>query len=121
MYFNFGMLTTKQVDALYHDGVEIKFNLKPPKTSPSEKGSYDPGTLEVSVYRLNIDSILDRDLTILHEFVHARDDRKGSRYLFGNYGKKGSDEEERVESEARETYKRRPRILEYIKLLYNIY
>ena len=83
------------------------------------KGEYDPGSLEVIVYLPQIESRSDKDITILHEFVHARDDVKAARQ---DKLRRGADNEleDAVEKEAVETYQKRAYVLEFIKQLYRI-
>lgn len=108
------MLTLKQIRELYQANLKIKFKKKHPQRL---KGEYDPGTLEAIVYIPNAESKEDRDITILHELIHARDDIKGLRTQYEKYKKKIEDQ---VEKEAVETYKNRPYVLQFIKQLYDI-
>ena len=106
------MLTLNQVIKLYEDGLEIKFENRWKKDG--RKGDYNPPELEVLIYKLNIESIIDRDITILHELIHARDEIKGKRY------RNKTQDEKQVEKEARETYRKNPYIIKFIKDLYKI-
>ena len=102
------MLTLNQIIDIYRKGVEIKFKRK--SKDNRIKGEYDPSTLEAIIYVNNNLSNEDKDITILHELIHARDDIKGKRL----------NREKGVEREAIETYKESPEILEFIKALYKI-
>jgi len=104
------MLTTNQVIKLYDVGVKIKFKRK--QHPRGLKGQYDPSTLEILIYRPSIESTKDRDITILHEFIEAREDTKAVR----SSGKPC----EVGEREAKMTYHNRPYVLELIKEMYNI-
>lgn len=103
------MLTIHQVNTLYRDGVDIRFKKK--KGSNRLKGEYDPNSLEGIIYMKEVESLEDRDITMLHEFIHARNGARGYRY---------KDVEDVVETEAKKTYERRPEVLKYIKELYGI-
>ena len=104
------MLTKKDVIQLYNDGLAIRWRRK--KHPQQLKGEYDPAGFEVHIYTPHLASEHDRDMTLLHEFVHARDDRKG---LPNNRTCSP-----RVEREAEATYQRRPGVLALIKELYEI-
>ena len=105
------MLSVEQVIKLCEEDVRIRFRRKP--RSDKLKGEYDPEDNEISVYLKNIDSKEERDITILHEFIHARD------IWIKNLDTTGSCSE-RVEREATETYKKRPEVLAFIKEMYKI-
>ena len=105
------VLTIHQVNELFAEGVGIKFRRK---AHPfGDKGNYDPSQLRIEVYTPNLESRIDRDITILHEFIHARDEIKGTHYYHRRNHRS-------VEKEAIDTYKKRPEVLEYIKELYAI-
>jgi hypothetical protein len=102
------MLTKKEVTQLYRDGLEVRLRRK---NHPEKlKGDYDPSNFEISVFLADLASELEFDITLLHEFIHARDERKGLPEI----------NDETVEAEARETNDKRPHILEFIKDLYHI-
>lgn len=103
------MLTLKQIIKLYQEGVEIKFIKKP--HPDCLKGEFDPSNLEILVYLSHADSKTDKDLTILHELVHARNNQKNNFAI---------DSETYVEQEAVMTYYKRGYILDFIKVLYAI-
>ncbi len=102
------MLTLKQIIELYQDGVEIRFKKKPHHNGI--KGEFDPASLEVIIYLAHINSKFDRDITILHEFVHAKNHHFGVTL----------EDEVLVEDEAIRTYAKKDYILEFIKRLYNL-
>ena len=104
------MLSKKDVLTLYDEGLEIKFRRKP---HPDKlRGEYNPGAFQVNIYSPAITSGRERDLTILHEFIHARDDRQGT---VNEHACRAG-----VEDEARKTFDKRPEVLMLIKELYRI-
>ena len=97
-----------EVTQLYRDGLEIRLRRK--KHPEGLRGVYDPSRFEINIFLIDLVSESEFGVTLLHEFIHARDDRKG-----------GLDEnDEKVEAEARATIAKRPHILELIKDLYHI-
>lgn len=104
------MLTIKQVERIYEEGIIIRFVKR--WQSSRQKGTFNPETLEVKVYLSSINSPEDRDTTILHELIHARDDITGRRSA-GICSPS-------VENEAVQTYRRKPQVLDYVKQLYGI-
>ena len=105
------MLNVRQVIRTYQSGVEIKLKRKP--HHQNLKGEYDPSNLEIRVYLPAQESKLERDITILHEMIHARDGSEVRVYSLSGY-------EKSIDKEARETYKRRPHVLEFVKQLYGV-
>ena len=103
------MLTINQIVRLYEEGVDIKFKKY---SDCNNKGEFDPCTLEIYIYDNNLDSECDKDITILHEFVHAKYDVP--------FIRKDKTPEELIELEAVKTYNKKPYILEFIKWLYKI-
>lgn len=102
------MLTLRQIVKACEEGIEVKFRRK---SHPlGWKGEYDPENKLVSVYKPAIESKEDLELTLLHEFVHARDDVKG--------GREGNETE--TELEAIDTYHKNYSVLEFIKGVYNL-
>lgn len=96
------MLTINQIARIYEEGWDLKFRRKPhPK---GDKGDCDPSALEMNVYKPAVESVADRDITILHEAIHARNDAKGARSLRAS--------NTAVEREAKETYRKRHYVLE---------
>lgn len=104
------MLTIDQVIEVYQNGVEIKYRRK--KHHYNLKGEYDPGLREVNVYLPSIDSSKDKDITLLHELIHARNDLKSA--------KQPDIEDSVVEEEALKTYQKKYYVLQFIKLIYAI-
>lgn len=102
------MLTKNNVIQLYNDGLVIRWHRK--KHPQQLKGEYDPAGFEVNIYTHHLISEHDRDMTLLHELIHARDDRKG---LPNNRTCSP-----RVEQEAEATFQRRPGVLALIKELF---
>ena len=108
------MLTIADIKQVYKKGVTLKFKRKPiPPDSNRFKGEFDPSTLEIKIYLSYQESKKDKELTILHEFVHARDDIKGHRY----YRERRHSS---VERETINTYHHRYYVLQFIKQLYRI-
>lgn len=105
------MLSKKDVMMLYYDGLEIKFRRK--RHPRGLKGDHDPSASEINIYTSHITSEYERDITILHEFIHARNDHKG----FLDDADEGC---EQVEEEAKETYRQRPYVIALVKELYKI-
>lgn len=107
------MLTIHQLVKIYEEGVNIHFKEKP---SPKGfKGEYDPSSLEILIYTPAIESKSDGDLTILHEFVHARDDVYSSKIV---YIQDIIQYEQETEQEALKTYKKKPYIIDFILQIY---
>ena len=103
------MLSINQVVAACNEAVFVRFGRK---CSARIKGEYDPQALEISIYPKNNTSRSDLDITLLHEFIHARDDVKSARSV--------DSAEKDVEKEAKQTYRLHPYVLRFIKELYNI-
>ena len=102
------MLTRKDVIQLYRDGLEVKLRRK--KHPAKLKGDYDPSHFEISIFLPQLVSEFEFTITLLHEFIHARDERRNVQ----------DKKEETVEEEARATNDSRPYVLELIKDLYQI-
>jgi len=100
------MLTIKQINRIYQKGFELRLKKNP---HPAFKGEIDPATLEIFIYQANVESQYDEDITILHEFLHARDEINSA----DSPAKCSS-----IDKEAIRTYKDKPHVLEYIKDLY---
>ena len=106
------MLTINQLVKVYEEGINMHFKRNP---SPDGlKGEYDPSSLEILIYMPAIESKSDRDITVLHEFVHARDDVYFSKAHIKDMNKF----EQKTKQEALKTYKKRPYILDFIMWLY---
>jgi hypothetical protein len=102
------MLTRKEVTQLYRDGLEVRLRRK--RHPEKLKGDYDPSHFEISVFLADIATEFEFGITLLHEFIHARDERNGV----------PDKNDEMVEAEARKTNDKRPHILGFIKELYHI-
>lgn len=102
------MLTIEDVVALCEEGVGICFRRKPHPESVS--GEWDPARLEINIYKRQISSDYEFGLTILHEFIHARND------LLSDM----ADDDEEVEREAVLTYDNDNAVLDFITNLYRI-
>ena len=105
------MLTIEDIKQAYEDGVTLRFKRKP--ASDRRKGEFDPLTLEVKVFLTDQESREDKDITILHEFIHVRDNIEGHRHYRPR-------RDSAVEREAENTYRYRHNVLEFIKQLYRI-
>lgn len=106
------MLTKKDILKLYDEGLEIKFRRK--RHPQGLRGDYDPSACEINVYTKAVSSAYERDITLLHEFIHARDDRND------NKRQTGQALDSRIEKEALQTYEKKPSVLALIKELYKI-
>jgi hypothetical protein len=106
------MLTKKDILKLYSEGLEIKFRRK--KHPQGLKGDYDPSSCQINIYAGAVSSEYERDLTLLHELIHARDDRHGKK----RHTRPVLDSS--IEKEALQTYEKKPHILSLIKELYKI-
>ena len=104
------MLTIEEIRKIRKRGVTLRYSRS---KKEKIKGEYIHDNLEVIIYKSNIISSYDNEMTILHEFVHARDYISGYRY--GQSRKHYS-----VEREARRTYSNRSDVLQYIKKIYKI-
>jgi hypothetical protein len=102
------MLTIEQVIRCVEEGISIEFKKSGPK---GIKGEYDPSTQRISIYVNNLGSPMDMGLTILHEFIHARDDIGSAR---------GECAESKVEREAMLTYRNAPHVIRFIRQIYQI-
>lgn len=101
------MLDVFHIVELYKNGLDLhvkKFHRL------GFKGEFDPSRLAIFIYSFNLESDYDRDITILHEFIHAKDDIIYSRLRVDN----------KVEREAIKVYNKSPLILTFIKELYNL-
>lgn len=106
------MLTENRVLKFYQDGIRLRFSRK--RVKSFFKGEYDPSEFMITIYTSNTNSRFDRDITILHEYIHARDDVRSLQY------RDSQKEESSVEREALETYHKKPNVLELIKTLHRI-
>jgi len=102
------MLTIDQVIKIYEEGFDL---LLKGVSRSGLKGELDPGTLEINIYQSNVDSEYDRDITILHEFIHARDEILPRDPLVDC---------SLVDMEAMQTYEENPHVLQYIKELFEV-
>lgn len=101
------MLTLCQVVRVCEAGVEVKLVSG---CGVSLCGEYDPGLKEVIIYRKNIFSEDDFRVTLLHEFIHARDDVYGW----------CDPSEDVVEAEAERTLRERRYVCEVLLELYGL-
>ena len=102
------MLTIKQIARLYENGVNLVFRRKQPE--PLQNGDWDPETLDAIVFLAVMKDKRERDVTILHEFIHARRDVLGFRGL----------NEAETERQAEMTYELKHYVLQFLKQLYGI-
>lgn len=92
---------------IYHEGNDVVCR----RSANNKKGEYDPGDMKIILYPDNAESDYDLNITILHEFIHARSHIKLDRPTCG---------EKVVEAEAVETYRKKPHILSLIKDIYRL-
>lgn len=104
------MLEKKDVLRLFDEGLEIKFRRKP--HPDGLRGEYDPAAFQVNIYSPAIPSRQEQDLTLLHEFIHARDDRNG---VVNHHACRSG-----VEQEACETRERHPEVIRLIRELFRV-
>ena len=102
------MLTIDHVIQLCEDGVGICFKRKPHPLG--FKGEWDVSTLGIYIFVPHCNSLADRDITLIHEFIHARND-----LIFDN-----ENPDMDIENEALETYMQTQGVLDSIKELYSI-
>jgi len=108
------MLKVKEIIKL-QKGLELL--LKKEISLRKFKGLYEPDKKRIIIFYSNINNKKDLDLTLLHEFVHARDDICYSNiYYINDIG----DYEKSTEKEAIKTYNKKPHILKLIKDIYDI-
>jgi len=115
------MLTIEDIVELYEEDELViifkKINKKiGPKTLKGEyntekniNNSYYPP--EIFIYEQMIENEEDLDITLLHEFIHAKND-----LILGLF----IEDDEQVEKEAQETYKKAPEVVEFIKDFYKL-
>ena len=108
------MLTIKQIIRIYTLGAELKF--KKNSDTKQLKGECDCGALEAIIYTRKKSSA-ELETTILHELIHLRNETRRYRK---NSKIRAKISEKYVEKEARETYKKNPYIIQFIKELYEI-
>lgn len=104
------MLTIEDIKQAYEEGITLRLKRKP--APDKRKGEFDLLNLEVRIFLPGAESKEDKELTILHEFIHARDGIKGYRYR--------DRKDYNVEREAANTLRYRSEVLKFIKQLYKI-
>jgi len=122
------MLSYSEILKLYLYQVSIKFRRKPKDLKLEKfgvddfemKAEFNPEDLEIIIYTPFNQTEYERDMSLLHEFTHARDAiLRGYGNLKGHNYVENRDCSE-VELEALETYQKRPYILKFIKDLYQL-
>lgn len=118
------MLSIEDVVQLYQEDVNVRLRRKIPsdfeslsdEDSELYKGAFDPETNDINIYSCNVHSREEFDLVLLHEFIHARD------YLLGSANKcmKDDTDEDAVDQETKQTYKKRPKVVEFIKQVFDV-
>tara|TARA_Y100000310_G_scaffold144893_3_gene144251 strand:- start:60942 stop:61259 length:318 start_codon:yes stop_codon:yes gene_type:complete len=103
------MLTTHQLTKLYEEGVSIIYRRNGLRGC---SGLFDPGTLEATIY-LPAPSPKERQITLLHELIHARDGQKGARIFNTRL-------DDDVEKEAQQTFKKNPELIQFIVALWKL-
>lgn len=109
------MLTRKHILRVYHENVVIAF--KRGRHPQGFKGLYLPEIPEIRIYNPSINSIDDRNQTLLHELIHARDDSYFSSRFASQYNRTNDE----IEKEASTTYSDNPEIINFILWLFNLY
>lgn len=102
------MLTIDQINRIYREGFDI---LLKGNSHRGLKGEIDPAALEILIYLANAESEYDRDITLLHELIHAREEIDPTYTPL---------ECHRIDEEAIRTYEQKPHILQYVKELYEL-
>lgn len=100
------MLTIENIVELYQSGVNLEF--KNGRHPDGIKGVWCLAELEARVYLPAIESEDDKNITIIHELLHARD------HIILDVS--GIDSE--IEAEAVLTYEQNPEIIEFLKDIY---
>jgi len=100
------MLTINNILKLYGKGVDIVITNKPSKIS----GEWDLSSLIVFLYKRNIKSKEERDITLIHELTHAKEDLVTYR----------SKDDEAIEEKAIRTNFKKPYLIELVKDLFMI-
>lgn len=110
------MLSFDDIMILFYEDVYVEFLRR---RSDRITGEWDYP--RILIYLNNITSEYDRDITLLHEFIHARDEIvKGIEKKLGEMDEYGCTNYNEVEREAIETYHTSPEILKFLKELYDI-
>jgi len=94
------MLTINNILKLYDEGVDIVITNKLSNIA----GEWDISNLCVWLYKRNIKSKRERDITLVHELGHAKEDL---------ICYKGLDEVQ-IEEEAVQTYLKKPYVIEFL-------
>ncbi len=103
------MLSIPDVKRLEEEGVEVR--LMRGRHPEGLKGWWLPDELEARIYLPSITSEKEIDITILHEFIHARNWLITTRH---------KDWERVVNKEAKDTYRKRPNVVYFIKCIYGL-
>ena len=105
------MLTAKQIERIAEEGWEIilKKRLHP----KGYCGLYLPDEKEIRIYLPQLISRRSLPLTILHELIHIRDGESKN-------AARNSRSDWNVEAEAVKTYKRNPKVIDFIIDLYSL-
>jgi len=105
------MLTTKQIERIAEEGWEIilKKRLHP----KGYCGLYLPDEKEIKIYLPQLIRRESLPLTLLHELIHVRDGESKN-------AARNSRSDWDVEAEAEKTYKRNPKIFDFIVNLYSL-
>ena len=110
------MLSVDEIVILFYEDVNIEFLRR---RTNKITGEWDYP--RILIYIDNIASEYERDITLLHEFIHARDEIiKGIEKKLGEMDEYGCTNYNEVEREAVETYHKFPEVLKFLKELYYI-
>ncbi|MBT4334300.1 hypothetical protein HOD61_00590 [archaeon] len=107
------MLTIDDVIDICEEGYEISLTNQPPSFYPIAMGYIEPDKSLINIYVDNIPSMKEYNITLLHEFIHAKNELGGfADHLFN--------EEDLFEVDAVETYNKTPEVAEFIIDLYDL-
>lgn len=108
------MLTIEDLVEIAEKNVSL--NLDEVISPDGFKGLYDPSNKTISIYLSNLESEFDKNITLLHEFIHARDDVLTSNI----YYIRGIEEYEiMTEKEALRTFESNHLIIPFLRRLYD--
>jgi hypothetical protein len=107
------MLTIEDVINICENDYEISLTNQPPSFYPTTMGYTEPDNSLINIYLDNIPSMREYSITLIHEFIHAKNElNKFTDNLF--------DDDKFTEAEAVETYNKTPEVVELIIDLYDL-
>ena len=120
------MLTIEQIIKIHDSGVTVNFS----DETSEMKGCYDPSTTKITIFSNSLNSEKDYHITLLHEFIHAKDDlfydnKEINDHLSGvvsnnPYNGNKSFYERDTEKESLTVYNNMSYILAFIKKIYEL-